>query len=86
MSFAKICIKLEAFKEIPNIVDVRLRDGSLALVSVKVPWRPMKCLAFNIFGHSNKDYSRKPMVTKTWVLKQSVEQKLDDSAKKDQVV
>ena len=86
LSFAKICIELEACQEVPNTVEVRLRDGSLASILVEVPWRPMKCLACNIFGHSNKDCLQKPKVIKTWVPKQSIEKILDDSAKEDQVV
>ena len=86
LSFAKICIELESTKEIPCAIDVKLRDGSLVLVFVEIPWRPLKCVNCNIFGHSNKDCPRKTKVTKAWVPKQLEEQRINKAEKEDQVV
>lgn len=44
VAFAKVCIEVEAAKEIPNTIEVQLRDGSLVMVHVEVPWKPLKCM------------------------------------------
>ena len=37
LAFAKVCIEVEAAKEIPHTVEVQLRDGSLVTIHVEVP-------------------------------------------------
>ena len=40
LAFAKICVEVEATKEIPRSIEVEMKDGSLVTIIVKVPWTP----------------------------------------------
>lgn len=43
LEYAKVCIEIDVKKDIPDLVKVVLRDGSIAHVKVEVPWNPSKC-------------------------------------------
>ena len=74
MAFAKICVEVEATKEIPHSIEVEMKDGSLVTVTVEVPWAPQRCSYCSIFGHTDKFCSRKPVAAevKVWMPKQVV--------------
>ena len=84
MAFAKVCIEVEAAKEIPNTIEVQLRDGSLVMVHVEVPWKPLKCMQCGIFGHGDKTCSKKVQTVKAWVPK-VVEKKIEGSTTENMV-
>ena len=82
LAFAKVCIKVESAKEIPHTMEVQLRDGSLVSIHVEVPWKPMRCLQCNIFGHGDKTCPRKVQTVKAWV---PTAKKIEDPTVKDKV-
>ncbi|XVF82969.1 hypothetical protein PTKIN_Ptkin16aG0095000 [Pterospermum kingtungense] len=73
LAYAKVCIELDAAREIPKLVKVRMKDGSLISVRVEVPWFPTRCQHCCIFGHGNKECPKKHVVAsnKVWVVKQN---------------
>ena len=40
LSFAKVCVEIEAAFDIPRYIDVQMCDDSYVSVSVEVPWFP----------------------------------------------
>ncbi|XVF39908.1 hypothetical protein PTKIN_Ptkin01aG0070700 [Pterospermum kingtungense] len=72
LAYAKVCIELDAAKEIPKLVMVKMKDESLISVRVEVPWFPAKCTHCLLFGHEDKACPKKPVVAsnKVWVVKQ----------------
>ena len=53
LAFAKVCVEIEASKEIPSSIGVALRNG-IVQVNVITPWLPMKCSTCCVFGHGDK--------------------------------
>ena len=51
LAFAKVCVKVEASMDIPQIIEVEIHDGSLVQVYVDIPWLPAKCFQCKIFCH-----------------------------------
>ena len=37
LSFAKICVEVDVLSDIPRLIDVKMRNGTLTSVSVEVP-------------------------------------------------
>lgn len=56
--YAKVCIEIDVKYEIPSIVKVMLKDGSISHVKVEVPWNPHKCKKCKVFGHNEKSCLR----------------------------
>lgn len=54
LEYAKVCIEVDAKRDIPNLVKVVLRDGSIAHIKVEVPWNPSKCQNCKIFRHNRR--------------------------------
>ena len=54
LSFAKMCVEVEAFMEIPRFIEVELKGGYVVQVKVDIPWMPIKCSHCKNFGHGNK--------------------------------
>ncbi|XVE50102.1 hypothetical protein DITRI_Ditri01bG0134500 [Diplodiscus trichospermus] len=61
LAFAKVCIEIDAKTEIPKVIDVILRDGTVGQIFVEIPWMPAKCTHCAIFGHGDKVYTQKPV-------------------------
>ncbi|XVF72718.1 hypothetical protein PTKIN_Ptkin12aG0142700 [Pterospermum kingtungense] len=74
LAYAKVCVEIEASKEIPKCIKVDLGDGYHAIVTVECLWLPLKCCNCKIFGHTDKTCPNKPVVVaKIWRPKQIIE-------------
>ncbi|GMI70308.1 hypothetical protein HRI_000700100 [Hibiscus trionum] len=54
LEYAKVCVEVSAVSSIPKVIDVMMRDGSIVLVRVIVPWLPPCCSRCSVFGHNDK--------------------------------
>ena len=72
LAFAKICVEVEASKDIPRSIEVEMKEGSVVSVFVDVPWYPQRCLQCETYGHGDKFCPKKKGVVpaKVWVPKQ----------------
>ncbi|XVF49581.1 hypothetical protein PTKIN_Ptkin04bG0024000 [Pterospermum kingtungense] len=61
LSYARVCVELDADKDIPYAIEVQLRKGRTVWVQVSVPWMPPKCPKCKIFGHVEKSCPRKEL-------------------------
>ncbi|XVF45641.1 hypothetical protein PTKIN_Ptkin02bG0223100 [Pterospermum kingtungense] len=59
LAFARVCLEIKADQEIPNSIDLVLRN-KLVHVQVSVPWLPLHCSKCKIFGHANQNCVKKP--------------------------
>lgn len=64
LAYAKVCVEIETEQEIPTSVKLLMRDGSISLVMVDIPWYPTKCSVCNLFGHTVKTCVK--TVKKVW--------------------
>ena len=55
LAYAKVCVKVEATKDIPRCIEVELRNGNCLQVIVEIPWMPSKRSHCRLFGHGIKD-------------------------------
>ena len=88
LAFAKVCVEVEAAKDIPKIIEVERRNGSIIPVGVEIPWMPMKCSTCCIFGHCDKECPRKLVqaTARVWVPKKiDTNEKVVNEEKKDKV-
>lgn len=67
LAYAKVCVEIDVDKEVPCTVKLVMRDESISLISVEVPWFPVKCVTCKIFGHSIKACPK--VVRKEWQAK-----------------
>ncbi|XP_039059581.1 uncharacterized protein LOC120203336 [Hibiscus syriacus] len=51
LEYAKVCVEINAGSEIPEEVNVALKNGSLATIKVFVSWLPKSCSCCRTFGH-----------------------------------
>ena len=78
LTYAKICVEIEAFLKIPRTIEIVMGNGSTVSISVEVPWYPLRCSRCSIFGHNDKTCPSKPIevtvevATKVWKPKQVV--------------
>ncbi|XVF65878.1 hypothetical protein PTKIN_Ptkin09bG0286400 [Pterospermum kingtungense] len=83
LAFAKVCVLIDASKEIPAEIGVKLR-GVRVQVRVEVPWIPLKCSNCVQFGHSTKTcinqskVSDKNSIKQKWVPKDAKVANSDD--------
>lgn len=75
--YAKVCVEIDVEKEVPSTVKLVMRDSSISLISVEVPWFPTKCSTCNIFGHSAKTCSK--VGKKTWQVKKDLPSKANEN-------
>ncbi|XVF64027.1 hypothetical protein PTKIN_Ptkin09bG0134300 [Pterospermum kingtungense] len=54
LAYTKVCFEFDLATEIPNVVKVVMRDGSLPYMLVEVPWYHHKCNHCKVFGHNDK--------------------------------
>ena len=71
LAYAKICVEIEACKEIPQTIEIVMGNGSTVTISVEVPWYPQNCSGCCIFGHNDKNCPFKPSdanreIAKVW--------------------
>ena len=70
LAYAKVFVEVEATMDILSNIEIELRNGKSVTVHVDVPWMPVKCFHYGIFGHRDKAYLRKTTGTSTakvWV-------------------
>ncbi|KAF7126537.1 hypothetical protein RHSIM_Rhsim11G0143400 [Rhododendron simsii] len=53
ISYAKICVEVDVHSELPHSIDLLTSAGRMITIGVKYPWRPLRCVACNVFGHSD---------------------------------
>ncbi|GAV58143.1 DUF4283 domain-containing protein/zf-CCHC_4 domain-containing protein, partial [Cephalotus follicularis] len=54
LSFARVCIDMEATSTFPDNIVLELEDGNTTNIGVEYPWRPASCTLCKVFDHSNK--------------------------------
>ncbi|XVF56970.1 hypothetical protein PTKIN_Ptkin06aG0164300 [Pterospermum kingtungense] len=70
LAYAKVCVEVDALKEIPKTINVEMREGRVIQVKVDIPWYPQRCQHCKIFGHNTKSCVKQHVVTKErWVPK-----------------
>ncbi|XVE78459.1 hypothetical protein DITRI_Ditri13aG0147100 [Diplodiscus trichospermus] len=42
LAYAKVCIEIDARMKIPRMIDLTLRDGSIAQIQLEIPWNITK--------------------------------------------
>ncbi|XP_031394470.1 uncharacterized protein LOC116205909 [Punica granatum] len=52
LDYAKVCVEVDAEKEIPNVLNVDLGNEYKVEVLVDTPWLPEKCARCKVFGHN----------------------------------
>ncbi|CAL5376465.1 unnamed protein product [Camellia sinensis] len=60
LTFARICIKVPANKEIPKSFKINLGYGDPYEIQVEVPWKPQRCDGCKTFGHITNLCPQKP--------------------------
>ncbi|GAV66802.1 DUF4283 domain-containing protein [Cephalotus follicularis] len=58
LSFARVCIDMEATSTFPDNIVLELQDGTTTNIGVEYPWRPASCTLCKVFDHSNKTYPK----------------------------
>ncbi|GAV61178.1 DUF4283 domain-containing protein [Cephalotus follicularis] len=78
LSFARVCIDMEASSSFPDNIVLELDDGSTTTIGVEDPWRSASCTLCKVFYHSNKTCPR--AVMREWMPKPVVlaQRKPDD--------
>lgn len=74
ISFAKICVEVDANADLPESFDLSLPSGASFTIRVWYPWRPLKCDSCKVFGHKSCQKQAVPTApgNQVWVAKFSV--------------
>ncbi|XVE48983.1 hypothetical protein DITRI_Ditri01bG0045400 [Diplodiscus trichospermus] len=77
LAYAKICVELDVNLEVPDSIEVQMKDGTLITIWVETPWYPLKRQVCNSFGHSSKYCAKKEIKKEMqkWVPKKKNEEK-----------
>ena len=43
VTYAKVCVEIEACLDISRSIEIELRDGTIVSVIMEIPWMPAKC-------------------------------------------
>ncbi|GAV73234.1 DUF4283 domain-containing protein/zf-CCHC_4 domain-containing protein, partial [Cephalotus follicularis] len=54
LSFARVCIDMEASSSFSDSIVLELDDGSTTTIGVEYPWLPTSCTLCKVFDHSNR--------------------------------
>ncbi|KAK8699256.1 hypothetical protein V6N13_115347 [Hibiscus sabdariffa] len=73
LAYAKICVEMSAGFCVPKVIPVYLKDGSVALVGVEVPWLPPRCSRCCIFGHAENSCRVGHEPSKVWIPKGGID-------------
>ncbi|KAI8543997.1 hypothetical protein RHMOL_Rhmol08G0261100 [Rhododendron molle] len=78
LMFARVCIEVDAAKEIPKSFVVNLGYGEPYEIRVEVPWKPQACHICKIFGHTTNACGVKPQAppSQVWKAKEMVGQEV----------
>lgn len=52
ISYAKICVEVDVHSPLPHSIDLLTSTGRVVKIRVKYPWRPLRCVTCQVFGHS----------------------------------
>ncbi|GAV86300.1 DUF4283 domain-containing protein, partial [Cephalotus follicularis] len=58
LSFAHVCIDMEASISVPDSIVLELDDGITTTIGVEYPWRPASCTLCKVFDRSNRTCPR----------------------------
>ncbi|XVF44385.1 hypothetical protein PTKIN_Ptkin02bG0115500 [Pterospermum kingtungense] len=79
LTYAKICVEVDALKEIPRVINVELREGRVIQVKVDIPWHPQRCQICKNFGHATKNCAKGPsQEEKKWVPKRIIDNNVEE--------
>lgn len=53
ISFARICVEVEASKELPKDLYIQCENGDWITILVEYDWKPQVCTHCKVFGHTN---------------------------------
>lgn len=53
ISFARICVEVEASKELPKDFYIQCENGDWITILVEYDWKPQVCTHCKVFGHTN---------------------------------
>lgn len=56
LSFAKICVEIHVDTSLLDVVEVEYANGASAFIHVKYPWKPSRCSACHVFGHTEASH------------------------------
>lgn len=59
LAFARICVEIDVSDNIPEVIEVEMKNGNIVYVYTKVSWLPQKYWKCKIFGHSDKSCVKK---------------------------
>lgn len=51
LSFAKICVEVDASSSLPDSTQLQYPNGDAVTIGIKYPWKPLKCSKCMAFGH-----------------------------------
>ncbi|KAL5718016.1 hypothetical protein ACHQM5_010961 [Ranunculus cassubicifolius] len=63
LSYARVCVEVEALKELPAMVKTKVSQTKTAEIAVEYSWKPLICTKCQVFGHSCNQQS--PQITPT---------------------
>ncbi|KAF7130177.1 hypothetical protein RHSIM_Rhsim10G0037700 [Rhododendron simsii] len=69
VDISRVCIEVEAAKDIPKIFVVNLGYGEPYEIRVELPWKHQACLVSKIFGHTTNACVVKPQAPPSQVRK-----------------
>ncbi|KAF5207957.1 Rna exonuclease [Thalictrum thalictroides] len=62
ITYARICIEVDANKDLPKSVSIRINESKN--LTLDYPWKPLICSKCKVFGHCNCGFQQKPQVAK----------------------
>ncbi|KAF5183895.1 hypothetical protein FRX31_026516 [Thalictrum thalictroides] len=65
LTFARICVDIDATKDLIQSHGIRLRDNKTIQVEFEYDWKPMICTSCQIFGHNTLKCKPQPAVGKS---------------------
>uniref|UniRef100_A0A5B7BC66 Reverse transcriptase zinc-binding domain-containing protein n=1 Tax=Davidia involucrata TaxID=16924 RepID=A0A5B7BC66_DAVIN len=71
ISFARVCVELDAKMDPPDVFDVCLADGSYVEVEIEYQWKPSLCTTCRKFGHKHSQC--KVEIKEEWQVKEQPE-------------
>ncbi|KAF9599390.1 hypothetical protein IFM89_036947 [Coptis chinensis] len=52
LSFARVCVEIDATKELPTTLQIRIRSSKIATVEFQYPLKPLICTECKMLGHA----------------------------------